>query len=136
MRQFRPMRFLLIALAATCHFSSGVQAAVIETSYLTTSGYFVSNVDDSGTALKLQLTRNSTVANATYGDDIDALVVEVTKSSNDAVRVKVADDAGERWQVPFSLYSKGATPPLTVSAGLLVTRPRPSRTRRAPSRSK
>ncbi|KAG6617575.1 family 31 glycoside hydrolase [Phytophthora cinnamomi] len=108
MRQFRPVRFLLLALAAACHYGSDVQAATNETAYLTTSGYFVANVTDSGAALKLQLTRNSTITNATYGDDIDDLMVEVTKSSNDAVRIKIADDAGKRWQVPPSLYSKSA----------------------------
>ncbi|ETM42904.1 hypothetical protein L914_11515 [Phytophthora nicotianae] len=78
-----------------------------QAAYLDTSGYFVSNVTDSKTALNLQLSRNTTIADTTYGDDLDDLVVEVTKSSNDVVRVKIADHAGERWQVPSSLYSKG-----------------------------
>ncbi|OWY92082.1 hypothetical protein PHMEG_00039060, partial [Phytophthora megakarya] len=110
MKEFRPLWALLSALAlVTTSHGVGVNAETqaANDAYLTTSGYFVSNVADSGTSLKLQLERNMTITNSTYGDDIDTLVVEVTKSSYDAVRVKIADDAAERWQVPSSLYSKG-----------------------------
>ncbi|OWY96209.1 hypothetical protein PHMEG_00033581 [Phytophthora megakarya] len=99
MKEFRPLWALLSALAlVTTSHGVGVNAETqaANDAYLTTSGYFVSNVADSGTSLKLQLERNMTITNSTYGDDIDTLVVEVTKSSYDAVRVKIADDAAER----------------------------------------
>lgn len=80
-----------------------------EQPYLTTSGYTVTKVADGGNTLKLQLKRDTTLTNTTYGDDdVNELVVEVTKSAKDAVRVKIADKASARWQVPSKLYSKGA----------------------------
>ncbi|OWZ01106.1 hypothetical protein PHMEG_00027576, partial [Phytophthora megakarya] len=84
MKEFRPLWALLSALAlVTTSHGVGVNAETqaANDAYLTTSGYFVSNVADSGTSLKLQLERNMTITNSTYGDDIDTLVVEVTKSS-------------------------------------------------------
>lgn len=81
---------------------------VAEQPYLTTPGYVVTKVDENSSRLKLTLTRNTSVTNTTYGeDDVDQLTVEVITSGSTGVRVKIADAAAKRWQVPSTLYAKG-----------------------------
>uniref|UniRef100_M4B1X3 alpha-glucosidase n=1 Tax=Hyaloperonospora arabidopsidis (strain Emoy2) TaxID=559515 RepID=M4B1X3_HYAAE len=76
-------------------------------SYVNGSGYSVTSTSESNGVLTLHLALNPTFTFTPYGSDLAALVVTVTKTESDSVRVKIVDKNTKRWEVPLSLFTSG-----------------------------
>ncbi|DBA02135.1 TPA: hypothetical protein N0F65_011202 [Lagenidium giganteum] len=77
-------------------------------SYVSNAGYQVTSVDESKDRVTLKLALNGgNETEPVYGADLKELIVDVTRSQEDTIRVKITDANNERWEVPASLYSKG-----------------------------
>ncbi|CAI5743063.1 unnamed protein product [Hyaloperonospora brassicae] len=77
-------------------------------SYVNGSGYHVTSTSESEDVLTIHLSLNPTSVRTPYGADLSALVVTVTKSDSDSVRVKIVDKKSKRWEVPTSLFTSGS----------------------------
>ncbi|KAG3048485.1 hypothetical protein PI125_g26710, partial [Phytophthora idaei] len=62
--------------------------------------------EDAG-VLTINLALNTASTSTPYGTDLSALVVTVTKTDSDIVRVKIVDKNNKRWEVPKSLFTAG-----------------------------
>ncbi|RLN89092.1 hypothetical protein BBJ28_00022691, partial [Nothophytophthora sp. Chile5] len=51
---------------------------------------------------------NTASSSTSYGTDLSALVVTVTKTESESVRVKIVDKNSKRWEVPTSLFTAGS----------------------------
>ncbi|KAG7401329.1 hypothetical protein PHYBOEH_001745 [Phytophthora boehmeriae] len=76
--------------------------------YVNGPGYSVVSTSETAGLLTINLAVNSANSTVTtYGDNLSALVVTVSKSENDSVRVKITDKEPKRWEVPKSLFTAG-----------------------------
>ncbi|KAL3667012.1 hypothetical protein V7S43_007957 [Phytophthora oleae] len=75
--------------------------------YVNGPGYSVTSASESAGVLTINLALNTASTSTSYGTDLSALVVTVTKTESDSVRVKIADKNNKRWEVPKSLFTAG-----------------------------
>lgn len=85
------------------------QEPVTADDYVNTAGYSVKKSYETSDRLVLELAVNKNSGAEVYGPDLKELVVDVTKGLKNTIRVKISDkNDPRRWQVPTSLYAKGA----------------------------
>ncbi|KAG1697179.1 hypothetical protein DVH05_017564 [Phytophthora capsici] len=70
-------------------------------------GYSVTSASESAGVLTINLAVNTASMSTSYGTDLSTLVVTVTKTESDSVRVKITDKNNKRWEVPKSLFTAG-----------------------------
>ncbi|KAE9270238.1 hypothetical protein PF008_g30664, partial [Phytophthora fragariae] len=75
--------------------------------YVNGPGYAVTSTSESAGVLTINLQVNSATTDTSYGSDLSALVVTVTKTQSDSVRVKIVDKSNKRWEVPKSIFTAG-----------------------------
>ncbi|KAJ8538878.1 hypothetical protein ON010_g12993 [Phytophthora cinnamomi] len=75
--------------------------------YVNGPGYSVASASESAGVLTINLQVNSATTATSYGSDLSALVVTVTKTEIDSVRVKIVDKNNKRWEVPKSIFTAG-----------------------------
>lgn len=75
--------------------------------YITGTGYNVTSVKETPSRITIQLAANPTTDEPVFGEDIKALTVDVFKG-RESVRIKITDKNTKRWEVPKSLFTKGA----------------------------
>ncbi|KAG2972566.1 hypothetical protein PC120_g26285, partial [Phytophthora cactorum] len=69
--------------------------------------YAVTSASEDAGVLTINLAVNTASTSTPYGTDLSALVVTVTKTDSDSVRVKIVDKNNKRWEVPKSLFTAG-----------------------------
>ncbi|KAF4037503.1 Glycosyl hydrolases family 31 [Phytophthora infestans] len=74
---------------------------------VTGPGYAVTSASEDAGVLTINLAVNTAPTSTPYGTDLSALVVTVTKTESDSVRVKIGDKSNKRWEVPKSLFTAG-----------------------------
>ncbi|KAE9264921.1 hypothetical protein PF008_g31998, partial [Phytophthora fragariae] len=75
--------------------------------YVNGPGYAVTSASESAGVLTINLQVNSAATATSYGSDLSTLVVTVTKTQSDSVRVKIVDKSNKRWEVPKSIFTAG-----------------------------
>ncbi|POM61145.1 Alpha-glucosidase, partial [Phytophthora palmivora] len=75
--------------------------------YVNGPGYSMTSASDTAGVLTINLAVNTASISTSYGTDLSALVVTVTKTETDSVRVKIVDKNNKRWEVPKSVFTTG-----------------------------
>uniref|UniRef100_H3GKG8 alpha-glucosidase n=1 Tax=Phytophthora ramorum TaxID=164328 RepID=H3GKG8_PHYRM len=75
--------------------------------YVNGPGYSVTSASEAAGVLTINLAVNTATTSTSYGTDLSALVVSVTKTESDSVRVKIVDKNSKRWEVPQSIFTTG-----------------------------
>ncbi|POM69554.1 Alpha-glucosidase [Phytophthora palmivora] len=75
--------------------------------YVNGPGYSVTSASETAGVLTINLAVNTASISTSYGTDLSALVVTVTKTETDSVRVKIVDKNNKRWEVPKSVFTTG-----------------------------
>ncbi|RLN59654.1 hypothetical protein BBJ28_00021293, partial [Nothophytophthora sp. Chile5] len=66
--------------------------------YVNGPGYYVTSAAETSGVLTINLAVNTASSSTSYGTDLSALVVTVTKTESESVRVKIVDKNSKRWE--------------------------------------
>jgi alpha-D-xyloside xylohydrolase len=109
-------------IASTSHYRTTAPSV---DGYVNGPGYAVTSASETSGVLTINLAVNTASSSTSYGTDLSALVVTVTKTESDSVRVKIVDKNSKRWEVPRSIFTAGTlgsnTTATTAAADPLYT---------------
>ncbi|ETL97924.1 hypothetical protein L917_04874, partial [Phytophthora nicotianae] len=99
---------ILIGLAALLSWIFSTSTFGCAQHFIDGSGYSVTSASEDAGVLTINLAVNTASTSTPYGSDLSALVVTVTKTEKDSVRVKILDKNSKRWEVPRDLFTAGS----------------------------